>query len=193
MRCPPSLDRVRPLQRSRFALLARWLAEPLVARWWNHKTSAAAIEREFGPSVPYGWISEAKCVEARAEARVLHQDHSTAAGERGAGGDGPRRFPRAISVKSPRPTTSSSGASTPHGVARKGPSPCRVTRAMVDAALGVEHICTKGSARRLEGSSPSYETGDKRRPVPPRVHTGDNEAARYVTAASRRQCERRSC
>jgi hypothetical protein len=53
------LDRVRPLQRSRFALLARWLAEPLVARWCNHETSAAAIEREFGPSVPYGWISEA--------------------------------------------------------------------------------------------------------------------------------------
>jgi len=40
-----------PLQRSHFALVARWLAEPLVARWWNHETSAAAIERDFGPSV----------------------------------------------------------------------------------------------------------------------------------------------
>jgi aminoglycoside 6'-N-acetyltransferase len=40
-----------PLRRSHFPLVARWLAEPLVARWWNHETSAAAIERDFGPSV----------------------------------------------------------------------------------------------------------------------------------------------
>jgi aminoglycoside 6'-N-acetyltransferase len=40
-----------PLQRSQFPLVARWLAEPLVARWWNHETSPAAIERDFGPSV----------------------------------------------------------------------------------------------------------------------------------------------
>ena len=40
-----------PLQRDHFALVARWLAEPLVARWWNHETSAAAVERDFGPSV----------------------------------------------------------------------------------------------------------------------------------------------
>jgi len=40
-----------PLQRSHFGLVARWLAEPLVARWWNHETSAAAIERDFGPSL----------------------------------------------------------------------------------------------------------------------------------------------
>jgi aminoglycoside 6'-N-acetyltransferase len=33
-----------------FPLLARWLAEPHVARWWNHETSAAAVERDFGPS-----------------------------------------------------------------------------------------------------------------------------------------------
>ncbi|MEA2131835.1 MAG: aminoglycoside 6-N-acetyltransferase [Solirubrobacteraceae bacterium] len=61
------LDRVRPLQRSRFALLARWLAEPLVARWCNHETSAAVIEREFGPSVPYGWISEANGLAPKPE------------------------------------------------------------------------------------------------------------------------------
>ena len=40
-----------PLQRGHFELVARWLAEPLVARWWNHETSAAAIERDFGPSL----------------------------------------------------------------------------------------------------------------------------------------------
>jgi hypothetical protein len=67
------LDRVRPLQRSRFALLARWLAEPLVARWCNHETSAAAIEREFGPACRTVGSVRHTCVEARAEARVLHR------------------------------------------------------------------------------------------------------------------------
>lgn len=32
-------------------MLARWLAEPVVARWWNHERSPEAVEREFGPSV----------------------------------------------------------------------------------------------------------------------------------------------
>ena len=33
-----------------FPLLARWLAAPHVARWWDHETSAEAVERDFGPS-----------------------------------------------------------------------------------------------------------------------------------------------
>ena len=33
-----------------FPLLARWLEAPHVARWWNHETSAEAVERDFGPS-----------------------------------------------------------------------------------------------------------------------------------------------
>jgi aminoglycoside 6'-N-acetyltransferase len=41
----------RPLRRQDFALLARWLQEPRVARWWNHETSPEAVERDFGPSV----------------------------------------------------------------------------------------------------------------------------------------------
>lgn len=41
----------RPLRRDDFGLLARWLAEPAVARWWNHEFTAEAIERDFGPSV----------------------------------------------------------------------------------------------------------------------------------------------
>lgn len=41
----------RPLLRVDFGLLADWLAEPLVARWWNHETSPEAVERDFGPSV----------------------------------------------------------------------------------------------------------------------------------------------
>ncbi len=32
-------------------LLARWLREPQVARWWNHDASAEAVERDFGASV----------------------------------------------------------------------------------------------------------------------------------------------
>ena len=41
----------RPLTRADFALLARWLAEPLVARWWNHDVTPEALERDFGPAV----------------------------------------------------------------------------------------------------------------------------------------------
>jgi len=32
-------------------LLGRWLAEPLVARWWHHESSTEALERDFGPSL----------------------------------------------------------------------------------------------------------------------------------------------
>jgi aminoglycoside 6'-N-acetyltransferase len=41
----------RALRRRDFDLLARWLAEPLVARWWNHETTPDAVERDFGQSV----------------------------------------------------------------------------------------------------------------------------------------------
>lgn len=39
------------LARSHFPLLRRWLAEPHVARWWAHDTSAEAVEADFGPTV----------------------------------------------------------------------------------------------------------------------------------------------
>lgn len=42
---------LRPLERADFPLLGRWLAEPLVARWWNHETTPEAVERDFGPCV----------------------------------------------------------------------------------------------------------------------------------------------
>lgn len=32
-------------------LLARWLAEPQVRRWWNHDPSLEGVERDFGASV----------------------------------------------------------------------------------------------------------------------------------------------
>ena len=40
---------LRPLRRSDFPLLAQWLAEPLVARWWNE--DPAAVEAQYGPCV----------------------------------------------------------------------------------------------------------------------------------------------
>jgi aminoglycoside 6'-N-acetyltransferase len=40
----------RRLTRDDFGLLATWLAEPHVLRWWNHEFSPDAIEREFGPT-----------------------------------------------------------------------------------------------------------------------------------------------
>lgn len=40
----------RPVVPGDFPLLGRWLAQPYVARWWNHETSADAVERDFGPT-----------------------------------------------------------------------------------------------------------------------------------------------
>ena len=42
---------LRPLTRADLPLLGRWLAEPLVARWWAHDTAPEAVEREFGPAI----------------------------------------------------------------------------------------------------------------------------------------------
>lgn len=41
----------RRVTRDDFGLLAAWLAEPHVARWWVHEYTPDAIERDFGPSV----------------------------------------------------------------------------------------------------------------------------------------------
>jgi aminoglycoside 6'-N-acetyltransferase len=41
----------RRLARADFPRLARWLETPHVARWWNHETSPAALERDFGPTI----------------------------------------------------------------------------------------------------------------------------------------------
>ena len=38
-----------PLERAHLARLAQWLAAPHVARWWDHETDAAAVERDFAP------------------------------------------------------------------------------------------------------------------------------------------------
>lgn len=41
----------RPLTAADLPLLADWLREPEVARWWNHEHSAEAVERDFGASL----------------------------------------------------------------------------------------------------------------------------------------------
>jgi aminoglycoside 6'-N-acetyltransferase len=41
----------RPLTRADLPLVARWLEEPAVARWWAHETTPEALEADFGPSV----------------------------------------------------------------------------------------------------------------------------------------------
>jgi aminoglycoside 6'-N-acetyltransferase len=41
----------RRLTAADLPLLAQWLRDPQVARWWNHESSAAAVARDFGPSV----------------------------------------------------------------------------------------------------------------------------------------------
>jgi aminoglycoside 6'-N-acetyltransferase len=48
----------RPLTRADFPLLRAWLDEPLVHRWWNHETSDAALERDFGVSIDGSDMSE---------------------------------------------------------------------------------------------------------------------------------------
>jgi aminoglycoside 6'-N-acetyltransferase len=40
----------RRVIRADFPLLAGWLAEPHVARWWNHEFTTEAVERDFGQS-----------------------------------------------------------------------------------------------------------------------------------------------
>lgn len=40
----------RRLTRHDFDLLAQWLAEPHVLRWWNHEFSREAVDRDFGPT-----------------------------------------------------------------------------------------------------------------------------------------------
>jgi aminoglycoside 6'-N-acetyltransferase len=43
--------RVRPLRREDLPLVGRWLAEPLVARWWDHRTDPESLERDFGAAI----------------------------------------------------------------------------------------------------------------------------------------------
>jgi aminoglycoside 6'-N-acetyltransferase len=42
---------LRPLRRADLPLLSRWLAEPLVARWWHDDPAPAAVEAQYGPTI----------------------------------------------------------------------------------------------------------------------------------------------
>jgi aminoglycoside 6'-N-acetyltransferase len=41
----------RRVNRADFPLLASWLAQPHVARWWNHDSTLEGVDRDFGPTV----------------------------------------------------------------------------------------------------------------------------------------------
>lgn len=41
----------RSLTETDLSLLQEWLAQPRVARWWNHEYTREAVERDFGPSI----------------------------------------------------------------------------------------------------------------------------------------------
>jgi aminoglycoside 6'-N-acetyltransferase len=41
----------RRVSRADFPLIAEWLAQPHIARWWNHEFTPEAVERDFGSSV----------------------------------------------------------------------------------------------------------------------------------------------
>jgi aminoglycoside 6'-N-acetyltransferase len=41
----------RPLERTDFALLVKWLALPHVAPWWSDEPTVTALEASYGPSV----------------------------------------------------------------------------------------------------------------------------------------------
>ena len=42
---------LRRLRRADFPMLGAWLAQPHVARWWNHDVSPQGVETDFGPTV----------------------------------------------------------------------------------------------------------------------------------------------
>lgn len=42
---------VRPLTRSDFPLMQRWLGEPHVQRWWNQPLDLPGVEKKFAPRV----------------------------------------------------------------------------------------------------------------------------------------------
>jgi aminoglycoside 6'-N-acetyltransferase len=48
---PAGVVTFRPLTRDDFPLLARWLADPGVHRWWFQGDDDAALERDFGPQI----------------------------------------------------------------------------------------------------------------------------------------------
>ena len=63
----------RPIERSDFAMLSRWLQQPHVARWWADDSSLEGIEADYGPNVDGAEPSEVFIVECEGRAIGLAQ------------------------------------------------------------------------------------------------------------------------
>ena len=59
--------RFRALERGDFAMLASWLEQPHVARWWRDPSDARSVEARYGPSVDGRDPTEMFVVEADGE------------------------------------------------------------------------------------------------------------------------------
>lgn len=68
----------RALGRDDYGLLARWFAEPHVARWWNEDSALEHIEAKYGPRVDRTdhttmWIIE---IDGRPAGLAQHYEHA---------------------------------------------------------------------------------------------------------------------
>jgi aminoglycoside 6'-N-acetyltransferase len=84
----------RPMARSDFSLMQRWLAAPHVAVWWNERFDPASLEAKYGPAidgdepihfyliqlgvVPIGWIQWYRWHDFPKHAVQLGADHGSA-------------------------------------------------------------------------------------------------------------------
>jgi len=90
----PSSISFRPLARSDFSLLQRWLVEPHVQAWWREPLDLAGVHAKYGPRVdgiepthvfvieyqgrPAGWIQWYRWSDYPAHARQLGADLESA-------------------------------------------------------------------------------------------------------------------
>jgi aminoglycoside 6'-N-acetyltransferase len=84
----------RPIGRSNFPLLQKWLAAPHVAVWWNEPFDLASLEAKYGPridgtepihvyliqleGVPIGWVQWYRWRDFPKHAIRLGADHNSA-------------------------------------------------------------------------------------------------------------------
>src|SRR6266581_4790743 len=70
----------RPLERADLPLVARWLAEPHVAKWWMEPSDLDAVEAKYGPRVHGPTTTEMFVIQADGTSvgliqRYRHGDH----------------------------------------------------------------------------------------------------------------------